>query len=321
MKLKTFFIVGIFLIFFSTALHATFEDRIVAIVNDEVITLSELDTTLQAFMKRIEEIPEGGQREKIVAQARVAALDKLIDNMLLEQKAAKLDIIVTDEDVAKSMSGMLSGKNISVEKFEETLSKEGNTLDEYRDEIRKNIITGRLVEKEIRSRTTITEKEIGEYYSKNRDKYEGKEATRIQQILLVKPKDGDNKTREKLRTKAEMILKKMKDGESFDLLVNEYSQGPAAGSGGDLGFVEKGMMFPAVDTAVFGLKKGETSGVIESPVGFHIIRVLDKRGAGIKPSEEVRDEIVREIGNEKVKKKFQEWLKELREKSLVEIKL
>ncbi len=321
MKLKTFFIVCILIVFSSDSLHADFEDRIVAIVNDEVITLSELDTTLQAFMKRIEEIPEGDQREKIVAQAKVAALDKLIDNMLLEQEAAKLDIIVTDEDVANAMSGMLSEKNISVEKFEETLSKEGNTLDEYRDEIRKNIIRGRLVEAKIRSRITINEKEIGEYYSRHRGDYEGKEAARIQQILLVKPKDCDDSTREKLRTKAEMILKRLENGESFDLLVNEYSQGPAARSGGDLGFVKKGMMFPAVDAAVSELKKGESSGVIESPVGFHIIRVMDKRGAGIKPSEEVRDEIVRNIGTEKVKKKFQEWLKELREKSLVEIKL
>ena len=321
MKAKISFIVGIFLIFSSTALLGAFEDRIVAIVNDEVITLSELEATSQAFMKRIKKIPQGLQREKIVAQARVAALDKLIDNMLLEQKAAKLGIIVTDEYVAQAMNDMLSEKNISVDKFRETLSKEGATLEEYRDETRKNIIRGRLVETTIRSRTTINEKEIGEYYSKHRDDYEGKEAARIQQILLVKPRDCDNSTREKLRTKAGMILKRVNDGESFDLLVNEYSQGPAARSGGDLGFVEKGMMFPAVDTAVSGLKKGETSGVIESPVGFHIIRVMDKRGAGIKPFEEVRDEIVQKIGTEKVKKKFQEWLKELREKSLVEIKL
>ncbi len=320
MKLKIFCIVCILIVFSSVSLHAAFEDRIVAIVNDEVITLSELDAILQTFMKRVETAPQV-QREKMVAQARVTAMDKLIDDMLLEQKAAKLNIIVTDEDVDKALDNMLEERHISVEKFGEALAREGTVLGKYKSEIRRNIISGRIIEKEIRSEITISEEEVGEYYSKHRNDYEGKEATRIQQILLVKPKDCDDSTREELRAKAEEILKRVKDGESFDLLVDNYSQGPAAKSRGDLGFVEKGMMFPEVDTAVSGLKKGESSGVIESPVGFHIIRVIDKRGAGIKPVDEVREEIVGNIGNEKINKKFEEWLKELREKSLVEIKL
>jgi parvulin-like peptidyl-prolyl isomerase len=320
MKLKIFFIVCILIVFSSASLHAAFEDRIVAIVNDEVITLSELDAILQTYMKRVEKAPQI-QREKMVEQARVAAMDKLIDDMLLEQKAAKLNIIVTDEDVDKALENRLEERQMSVEKFRETLFREGAVLDDYKSEIRRNIISGRIIDKEIRSGITISEEEVGEYYSKHRNDYEGKEATRIQQILLVKPKDCNDSTREELRAKAEEILKKVKDGESFDLLVDKYSQGPAARSRGDLGFVEKGMMFPEVDTAVSGLNKGESSGLIESPVGFHIIRVIDKRGAGIKPVDEVREEIVRNIGNEKINKKFEEWLKELREKSLVEIKL
>ncbi len=321
MKLKILFVVCILVIFSSALLHAAFEDRIVAIVNDEVITLSELDATLQAFMKRVKEIPQGAQREKMVAQARVAAMDRLIDNMLFEQKAAKLGIVVTDEDVTKTMEGMLREKNISVGELRKALSKEDSTLDEYRNEIRKNIVRGRLVEAEIRSRITINEKEIGEYYLKNRNDYEGKEAARIQQILLVKPKDCNDSARKELRAKAEKILRRLENGEPFDVLVSMYSQGPAAKSGGDLGFVEKGMMFPKVDAAASELKKGESSGVIESPAGFHIIKVIDKRGAGIKPFEEVREEIIRNIGNKKIKKKFEEWMKELREKSLIEIKL
>ena len=206
MKSKICFIVCILVIIFSASLNAAFEDRIVAIVNDEVITLSELDDTLEAYMKRVDKIPQGVQREKIVAQAREMALDKLIDNMLLEQKAAKLGIIVSDDDVDKAMEGMLRDKNISIDTVMATLSKEGTTLDEYRDEIRGNIIRGRLVEKELRSRTTIHEKEIGEYYSKHREQYEGKEATSIRQILLLKPKDCDAGTAEELRTKAIIIL-------------------------------------------------------------------------------------------------------------------
>ena len=116
-------------------------------------------------------------------------------------------------------------------------------------------------------------------------------------------------------------MKKLKAGESFDLLVGMHSQGPAAKAGGDLGFMEKGMMFPAVDEAAFRMKTGEISDVIESPIGFHIIRIIDRRGAGIKPLEEVRQEIMGKIGSEKMKKKFEEWMEGVRKKAYIETRL
>ncbi|MDO9515548.1 MAG: peptidylprolyl isomerase [Syntrophales bacterium] len=321
MKSKIFFIAGIFLIFFSTALYAASEDRIVAVVNDDVITLSELETALKPVMKRIETIPDEEKRKEVTAQARIAVMNQLIDRMLLDQEAAKLKVVVTDEEVDRTLQDLLKNKGISVEKFRETLAAEGATLDEYKDEIRRSRIKGKVIDKTVKSKVSVGEEEIGEYYAKHRDEYEGKEANRIQQILLVKPKDADEGVYKTLRAQAEGILEKLKDGESFDLMVDTHSQGPAAGSGGDLGFVEKGMMFPKVDTVAFSLKRGEISDVIESPVGFHIIKIIDRRGAGIKPVEEVRGEIIWKIGNEKVQKKFEEWLKELREKSFVEIRL
>jgi len=321
MKLKTLFFVCIFIAISSISLHADFEDRIVAIVNDDVITLSELDAILQPFMKKIETVPKGDERDKIIAQGRAKAMDTLITQMLLAQKAEELGIVVADKNVDSALENLLKEKNMSVAKFSETLAAEGGVLDEYKSEIRKNMIRRRIVEREIRPGITISEEEVGAYYRKHRNDYEGKEAARIQQILLVKPRDCDDNIREKVRARAEEILERLTGGESFDILVAMYSQGPAAQSGGDLGFVEKGMMFPEVDAAVSTLEKGEASKVIESPIGFHIIKIIDKRGAGIKPVEEVREEIIQKIGSEKLQKKFQEWLKELREESLIEIKL
>ncbi len=321
MKSKIFFTAGIFLIFFSTALYAAFEDRIVAVVNDDVITLSELEASLQPILERIKKIPEEGKRNEVTAQARLAVMNQMIDRMLLEKEAAKRKIAVTDEEVTKALEDMLKNRDISIEKFRESLAAEGATLDDYRDEIRKTRIKRKLIGVTVESKVSVSEEEIGEYYAKHRNQYEGKEASRIQQILLVKPKDAGDSVYKTLRAQAEAILKKLKEGESFDLLVAAHSRGPAAGSGGDLGFVEKGMMFPEVDKVVFELKTGEISDVIESPAGFHIIKIIDRRGAGIKPIGEVREEIIGMIGNEKMKKKSEEWLKELRERSLIEIRL
>jgi len=321
MKSKILFIAGIFLIVFSTALYAATEDRIVAIVNDDVITLSELEANLQPVMKRIEKIPDEEKRKEVTAQARVAVMNQLIDRMLLDQEAARLRVVVTDEEVDRTLQALLKDKGISLEKLTETLATEGATIEDYKDEIRESRIKRKVIEKAVKSKIAVSEEEIGEYYAKHRDEYEGKAANRIQQILIVKPKDADEGVYKTLRAKAEGILEKLKDDESFDLMVDLHSQGPAAGSGGDLGFVEKGMMFPEVDSVAFSLKRGEISDVIESPVGFHIIKIIDRRGAGIKPVEEVRGEIIWKIGNEKMQKKFEEWLKELREKSFIETRL
>lgn len=321
MKSKLLVVAGIFSIFFSTALYAAFEDRIVAVVNGDVITLSDLNTALQPILEKVKKIPEEEKRKEVTAQARMAVINQLIDRMLIGQEAERLKIAVTDGEVDEVLENMLKAKGISVEKFSKTMAAEGLSLDEYKDEIRRERIKRRVIDRTIRSKLSVSEEEIGDYYAKHRDEYEGDEAVRLQQILIVKPKDATGDTIKKLRAQAQAVLKKLQAGESFDLLVGSLSQGPAANTGGDLGFVEKGMMFPEVDEAAFSLKKGEISDVIESPVGFHIIKITDKRGAGIKPIEEVREEIIAKIVNEKGKKKFEGWLKELKEKSFIEIRL
>lgn len=320
MKSKISSIIIITVIFFSTALYATFEDRIVAVVNNDVITLSELEAALRPIMERIEQIPEE-KREKVLAQAKRSITDQMIDSMLLEQEAEKLKIQVSDSDVDKILERIFKKQGVTAEQFTEALASKGGTLKNYKDEIKRESLKRKLIDKTVKSKVTVSEEEIGLYYAKHRDEYEGDKATRIQQILIVKPKDAPGEIIEKRRARAEKILERLKAGESFDLMVGEYSQGPAAESGGDLGFVEKGMMFPAVDQVAFSLHKGEISDVIESPVGFHIIKIIDRRGAGIKPIQEVREEIVGEIGNEKMKKKFEEWMDEVRAKSLIQIRL
>ena len=319
-SVKISLIAFILLIFLAFPAHA-FEDRIVAVVNNEAITLSELDEAVDAFLKVIEKSQPSVKREDIIEEARKASLNKLIDAVLIKQEASRLKIVISDEEINRAMNDMLMRRNISLDEFRESLKKEGMTLGDYKKEISQYLITRKIVEKTIRYRIAVSDEEIGDYYGKHRDKYEGKESNRVQQILILKPKDADAKTISALRDKAEAILKRLVGGEPFESLAVEYSQGPAAKAGGDLGFLEKGMMYPEVDGEAFRLKKGELGGVVESPIGFHIIKVLDKRGAGVKPIEEVREEIIGRISEDKTEEKFQEWFGKLREKSLIDIRL
>jgi parvulin-like peptidyl-prolyl isomerase len=167
----------------------------------------------------------------------------------------------------------------------------------------------------------VSEEEIGDYYIKHREAYEGKEAVSIRQILILFPKNSNENIKAKLREQMNAIHKRLQNGEPFDALAARYSQEPAAATGGDIGFIEKGSMLPVVDSVAFRLKKDEISEVIESPVGFHIIKVIDKRGAGIKPIVSVREEIKFKIEQEKMDKKYEEWIKDLRSKAIIEIRL
>ena len=110
-------------------------------------------------------------------------------------------------------------------------------------------------------------------------------------------------------------------GESFDALTAQYSQGPAALQGGDVGFIEKGTIIPEVETVAFSLPPEQISDVIESSMGFHIIKVIDKKGAGLKPIAVVREEIQDRIENEKLEKKYEEWISSVREKAHIETRL
>jgi len=117
------------------------------------------------------------------------------------------------------------------------------------------------------------------------------------------------------------LHKRIMDGESFDLLIMKYSQGPAAAQGGDVGYVGKGTIIPEVEKVAFSLPLGRISNVIESGVGFHIIQVVDKKGAGLKPITDVREEIKTKIEDEKLDKKYDEWIASVRARSHIEIKL
>ncbi len=322
MKMKLGWLM-ILMMLLSFPAHAGAEvaDRIVAIVNDEVITLRELNLTIDTFVKRIEKNYPGVPREKIREEVVTPILNNMIEETLLKQEAKRLGITVKDEEVTTTINDVLTKRNWKLEDVKANLEKEGVSYDEYREMTRNNIIKGRVIRREIQSKIAVSNEEIGNYYREHRSEYEGKEAARIRQILIPVPKDADADTRNKMKAEAEDVLKKLKGGVPFDQLALQYSHGAAQGTGGDMGFIEKGTMLPAVDEVAFKLKVGETSDVIESPLGFHIIQIVDKRGAGAKPLSAVRGEIDDIIGREKAEKKYADWMAELRKRSYIEIRL
>ncbi|HQG34960.1 MAG TPA: peptidyl-prolyl cis-trans isomerase [Syntrophales bacterium] len=307
----------------ATVVPATGEvvDRIVAIVNDDVITLSELNDTFDPFMRKIEANLSGQEKERMIGEGKKTILNRMIDGKLIEQEAKKSALTVKDEEVMGVIKDILKSRNIQMADLMQALAKDGLTLEGYKQELRGQLLRQRLIRKEIRAKIVITDEEIGDYYRRHRDEYEGKEAVRLKQILIPVPAVADDFIRRRAREVADGALRRIKGGESFEAVAVQYAQGSAGAAGGDIGFVEKGSMLPEVEKIALSLDIGAVSPVIESPQGFYIIQVVDKRGAGLKPITEVRQEIRMKLEDEKAAKKFEEWIAELRAKSLVEVKL
>ena len=299
-------------------------DRIVAVVNDEVITLVELNRGFEPYAKNIEVNYKGNDKEATLQQNKKVFLQRLIDQLLIEQQAKKAGAgftAVSDEDVMNVVKDMLAKNNLSMENYVKKLAAEGNSLEAVKKEISGQMLRMRLLRREVQSKILVTDEEIGEYYEKNRQDYEGKEAVRIKQILLPVAADADKKTRDSVKEQARQLRERISQGEPFEILAAQYSKGPAAAQGGDIGFVERGVMVPEAEKAAFSLPAGQVSDVIETEMGFHIIAVVDKRGAGLKPLPAVRNEIKAKIEDEKVTKKYDEWIEDLRKKSFIDVRL
>ncbi|PKN17404.1 MAG: hypothetical protein CVU71_16670 [Deltaproteobacteria bacterium HGW-Deltaproteobacteria-6] len=315
-------ILAVLLIGASAAAEVT--DRIVAVINDEIITLSEFNRGFEPYAKNIKAGYKGNNLEDVMAKSKASFLQRLIDQMLIEQEAKKAGMgmaSIKDAEVMDIISNMLAKNNTSMEIYLKKLADEGKTLESVKKDIKEQLLRMRLLKREVQAKILVTDQEIGEYYDKHRQDYEGKEAVHIKLILLPVPAGMSNAVREAARDRAQQLHTRILNGEPFEQLAAQYSQGPAAAQGGDIGFVERGVILPDVEKVAFSLPVGQVSGVIETELGFQILTVVDKRGAGLKPFTVVREEIKATIEEEKITKKYDEWIEGIRKKSFIDVRL
>ena len=322
--LKLWVVPFLMIILGSAAAGAQVVDRIVAVVNDDIITLSELNIAFAGYAKRIEDGYKGPDKEAFLRQNKEVFLQQMINQLLIEQEAKKTGagmIVIKDEEVMEVIRDIVTKNKMTLDEYTRKLAAEGQSLDVVKKEIKTQMLRMRLLRREVQSKILITSEEIGEYYNKHRQDYEGKEAARVKQIFLPAGADLPRAQREKIGEFARQLHSRIARGESFDELAAQYSKGPAAAQGGDIGYVEKGVVLPAVEKAAFSLPVGQLSEVIETEAGYHILVVVDKRGAGLKPIETVRDEIKAKIEEEKLEKKYGEWIEDLRKKAFIDVRL
>lgn len=288
-------------------------DKVVAVVNNEVITQSELEEIIQKPKKQIMENFSGEEQERLLSKLTRDILNKMIEKKLQLQVARQMNIAINKTDVDAALDD-IKAKNAfpDDETFKRALALENMTLEQYKKDLTEQLMILRLVTKEVRSNVVISEEEIKRHYEDRKKDYTIPEEARLR-IIFFK---GDDSIK-----KAEDALIRIKGGADFADTAKERSEDPTAKDGGDIGFVKKGQMLPAIENAAFSLKKGDVSSVIKTDAGYYIIKIEDRKEPAYIPIEKVREEIEKGLYEQKANSLYDEWLRDLRRNSHVEIKL
>ncbi len=295
-------------------------DRVVAVVNQEIITLSELEKWIGPLEQEIVAGNRFEKRERVQALRR-EVLDKLIEEKLIDQEVKKSGIKVSSKEVEATLEEVKRRNAATQEELEKVLSTEGMTLESYKKQIQKNLQRRKLIGSAVKVETKAGEKEFREFYQKNMDRYRINESFRPAHILFVIPKGATPEEIREIRKKCEAVLRKIRGGDDFGEMALLYSQDASSKSQGDLGYFRKGELLPAFEREALRLKVGEVSAVVRTEFGFHIIKLLDRRGVDPLPFEEVKAKVQADYYDLEIEKAFKQYISTLKEKSIIEIKL
>jgi peptidyl-prolyl cis-trans isomerase SurA len=310
-------IITVLLMVSSNSNSAVLLDRVVATVNDEVITWSELMSTVMFESKTLLDKAATEERKKQIKEMERPFLEELINLRLQLQAARQMRLGVEAAEIDGSIDEIKSKYNLTDESLNASLVAEGLTMTEYRSRLKDQILLQKTVNFAVQSKVVITDREIEEHYNQNKDMFAGKDSQKISQIFFLDPKDSS--ARSELFTRAEDITRDIQDGKDFSELAHEFSEGPEREFGGDLGYLKLGSALKEVEDAALALKIGEVSKPFWSPAGLHIIKLEDRRGdSGI---DKVREQIKEKLFQEAFQSKYRQWRAGLREKAYIEIKL
>jgi len=310
----------ILLIFFQVSFSEAVVDRIAAIVNQEIITLSEVEKMPRPLQAEIETEDRLERRERMNEISR-KVLERLIEERLIDQEAKRAGIKVTGKEIDSAIEEIKRQHGASQEDLEKALARDGLTPENFRGEIEKQILRAKLVSTAVKVDVPMGEKELRDFYQKNKDRYRSIETYRPAHILLAVPREASPDEVLEIRKKCQDILERIRRGADFGEMALIYSNDISAKDRGELGFFKKGELLPAFEREALRLKMGEVSGIVRTNYGFHIIKLIDRKGGEPLAFEEVGEKVKTDYSNQETEKAFKQFLSTLKAKSVIEIKL
>jgi len=298
-------------------------EEIVARVNNDVITREDLEHARQSLNSEVQDECQNCTPDQVRTQ--IAAKEKnllrdLIDQSLLVQRA-KDDNINVDADVIKRLDAIrINAKLPDMETLEKEVTKSGQDFEDFKSQIRNQLLTQEVIRKEVGSRIIISHEDVAKYYQAHKQDFVRPETVVLREIFVStenKP-EADIPT---LRKKAENLRDRvLKNGDDFGELAKRFSDSSTAQQAGELGSFERSKLDPNISEKVFALNRGQMTDVIETKTGFEILQVRERYQAGQQPLEKVDPEITNRLYEEKMEPGMRDYLKTLREDSYLQVK-
>ena len=309
----------------SSGAFANVVDRSVAIVNEDTITLSEVNELGKSFFKKISEETPPSQLAETLEQARRTVIAKLIDKKLLIQEAKKLGIQVSDQEVENALQRVLTNNKTTMEQFRKEMGAMGMSETQYREELRGQVLSSKLINHEVRTKVVIPEEAIREFYNTHfTTSVDGGDYYLLQIGCTwgIENQTGSITSQEDAKEKAKKEHKLAMDGKDFKELAKQYSDLPSAGEGGDLGSFQLDEMVTYMRNAVVNLKPGEISPIVESENGYHFFKLVSSQEGKIvahEPYESVKEQIREKLYQKATEQRFKDWITSIREKAYIKI--
>lgn len=291
-------------------------DRVVAIVGTDAITWSDLNMEGQDLFRIITQKAPPNELAEAMSKAREEVLSGLIEKTIVRQQAAKLNVDVTDEEVATSIDNIIKRNNTTPEAMWKELAAMGRTEEGFRKSIKEQILEQKLLNYEIRSRLVITEEKAKEYYDTTYGKETG-EGYHLLQIGILKSKGVSSN---EPRVQAEKIRQLAAENNNFEELARAYSELASGTDGGDIGIFKLDEMTKQMRDIVLALKPGEVSPVVDTETGYQLFKLLSVKKDGVftmAPFATVRQEITDRLYQDEIEKRFTKWMEQLREQTYI----
>ncbi len=290
-------------------IHCEVVDRIIAIVNDDIITLKDVE--------RFVHVEKQGKYTSVNEYLRNLELKERIDifisDLLIKQQARKLKIDVSDKEIEGIIENIKKQNLITETALREQLKKENITYKNFQEGIRMNVLRSRVVSRVISPEVKLTESNLKEYYNKHIEEYR-EEEYRLKQIFVSRQKQD-------AAQRAMAAYKLLSEGTSFEEAAKEFSDDPSAKTGADIGYVKKEDLMPQLKEPLALITPGSYTQVIQTPYGFHILKLMEVKKSDTLPFETVKDAIHEKIVLDESQKRYKEYIDKLRKSSYIEVKI
>lgn len=305
---------------FAVPASAEIVEAVIARVGDRIITRSQYAVRLADGQREIERTAPPALAQQRKDEFRRDLFDEMVAEMLIKDRADRLGLGVSQQEIDAAVQRLMVQYGLeNVEAFESSLRESGLTRSEMEARLRDTLLTQKVFGRELRSRDEISDRELRQRYDREKDRYRLPERAKVREIVVVVPATATIAEKTALRAEVEEAAMRASNGEDFAALVGEYSDAPSKEQGGDIGTVAKGELLAAIDAAVFAAPAGTIAGPVETPAGFHILRVDERLPSEVPGFEAVRERLRREANEETFQRDYEAYIERLRREAYVQI--